>query len=109
MPLLPSLEVLVTAFGRPQKSQLHDPEPSVPSSAVTTATSRRPIFPAWSAVDDVRKTVSHDIEVAQARVHDRTGDIELYSPKYYASCTIGGILACVSGSRNGQSGMMSGD
>jgi len=34
-------------------------------------------------------------EKASAIAQAKTGGIELYSGKYYASCTVGGILACV--------------
>jgi len=62
---------------------------------------QRPIFTAWSVADDAKnkalqlsdaaateyEKVSH---IAQAKA----GGIELYSGKYYAACTVGGILAC---------------
>jgi solute carrier family 25 phosphate transporter 3 len=64
---------------------------------------QRPLFPAWSAVDDVKHTVeavgsgaSKEFEKASQKVQSKTGKIELYSAKYYASCTFGGLLACVS-------------
>ncbi len=34
-------------------------------------------------------------EKASAKAQAKTGGIELYSGKYYAACTVGGILACV--------------
>jgi solute carrier family 25 (mitochondrial phosphate transporter), member 3 len=37
-----------------------------------------------------------EFEKASSKVQAKTGGIELYSAKYYASCTLGGILACVS-------------
>jgi len=62
---------------------------------------RRSTFTAWSAVDDVenkagqlsaeaRKEYQKATEAAQAKA----GKIELYSAKYYAACTLGGLLAC---------------
>lgn len=64
-----------------------------PKSQPTAATPiRREPFPAWSAVDDVKSAGKEASRKAQAK----TGQIELYSPKYYAACTFGGLLACVS-------------
>src|SRR5436190_19133828 len=74
-----------------------EPEKPVP------APKQRPLFPAWSAVDDVKhaaKAVSSgaqkEFEKASQTVQSKTGKIELYSAQYYASCTFGGLLACVS-------------
>lgn len=57
---------------------------------------RREPFPAWSAIDDVKKTAAHEYEAASQKAQQTAGHIELYSPKYYAACTLGGLLACVS-------------
>ncbi|EEQ88499.1 hypothetical protein RJZ56_000250 [Blastomyces dermatitidis] len=61
----------------------------------------RPLFPAWSAIDDVKhkaeavgKSATKEFDKASAKVQSKTGQIELYSPKYYASCIFGGLLAC---------------
>ena len=59
-------------------------------------------FPIWSAVDDVKSKAGQLSEEAQkeyskasATAQAKAGAIELYSGKYYAACTLGGILACV--------------
>ncbi|EED12338.1 mitochondrial phosphate carrier protein, putative [Talaromyces stipitatus ATCC 10500] len=52
--------------------------------------SQRQPFPAWSAVDDVKQSYGKLSTKAQAK----TGKIEMFSPKYYAACTFGGLLAC---------------
>lgn len=36
-----------------------------------------------------------EFEKASAAAQAKTGQIELYSGKYYAACTLGGIFACV--------------
>ena len=35
-------------------------------------------------------------EKASAKAQAKVGSIELFSAKYYAACTFGGLLACVS-------------
>ena len=59
-------------------------------------------FPIWSAVDDVKSKAGQlsaeaqqEYAKASAEAQAKAGEIELYSPKYYAACTVSGILACV--------------
>ena len=68
----------------------------------TRLQARSELYPAWSVVDDVKKK-AHDLSVeaskefekASAKAQAKAGTIELYSTKYYAACTFGGLLACV--------------
>jgi hypothetical protein len=69
-----------------------------------TLVQRQP-FNAWSAVDNIKETgnkisgeVKKDYEKASQKAQGKAGKIELYSGKYYAACTFGGLLACVSNS-----------
>jgi len=62
---------------------------------------KRPLFSAWSAVDTAKdkavqltEAAQKEYEKASAKAQAKTGGIELYSAKYYAACTVGGILAC---------------
>lgn len=62
----------------------------------------RSLFPAWSAVEDVKdkagklsEKAMEEYEKASHKAQEKTGKIELYSAKYYASCTFGGLIACV--------------
>ena len=66
---------------------------------------KRPIFSAWS-VNETAETAKakagqltdaavNQYEKASTKAQAKTGGIELYSGKYYAACTVGGILACV--------------
>lgn len=62
---------------------------------------KRPIFSAWSTVDDVKAKAGQlsdeavkEFEKASSKAQAKAGAIELYSAKYYAACTVGGILAC---------------
>src|SRR5271155_5780388 len=81
-----------TPFSRPK-----------PKSAPAHGPLGRTPFPAWSAVEDAKskagalsESAVKEFEKASSKVQAKTGGIELYSAKYYASCTLGGILACVS-------------
>lgn len=42
--------------------------------------------------NEAQKEIAKASSAAQAK----TGQIELYSAKYYAACTFGGLVACVS-------------
>lgn len=62
-------------------------------------------YTAWSTIDDVKdkanklsNEAAKEFEKASAKAQAKTGTIELYSPKFYAACTLGGLLACVSSS-----------
>jgi len=62
---------------------------------------KRPIFSAWSAADTVKDKAQQlgteaqkEYEKASSKAQAKAGKIELYSGKYYAACTVGGILAC---------------
>jgi solute carrier family 25 phosphate transporter 3 len=80
------------------KKQLLRPEESPQS-----VSQRRDPFPAWSAIDDVKKKAdviaqeaAREYNIASHKAQDKAGKIELWTPKYYAACTFGGMLACVS-------------
>jgi len=107
----------------PTQGTLHDVfHPSVPfgrsaptntrpnpgPSKRTPLQARTELFPTWSAVDDAKKKANalsaeatKEFEKASAKAQAKAGHIELYSAKYYAACTFGGLLACVSDFRRG--------
>lgn len=58
------------------------------AKAVTAADLRSSVFRAWSASDDVK--------YLSDKAQEKTGKVEMYSGKYYASCVAGGLIACVS-------------
>ena len=71
----------------------------------TPLQARAELFPTWSVVDDAKKKAealsaeaTKEFEKASAKAQAKAGNIELYSAKYYAACTFGGLLACVSAS-----------
>lgn len=58
-------------------------------------------YSAWSVADDAKaKTVQlsaeaqKEFEKASIKAQAAAGKIELYSAKYYAACTFGGLMAC---------------
>lgn len=75
---------------------------SYPEQATEATPKRREPFPAWSAIDEAKKTAdaftqeaAREFDVASHKAQEKTGKIEPWTPKYYAACTVGGMLACV--------------
>ena len=63
---------------------------------------RREPFPAWSAIDEAKRTAdsiakeaSREFDATSRKAQQVTGKIEPWTAKYYAACTFGGLLACV--------------
>ncbi|KZZ91222.1 mitochondrial phosphate carrier protein [Ascosphaera apis ARSEF 7405] len=76
----------------PPSAVARDAESSSSSSSLLPK--NRTTFLAWSAVDNVKSTIEKDWDKASHKAQEKAGKIELYSPKYYAACTFGGLLAC---------------
>jgi solute carrier family 25 phosphate transporter 3 len=62
---------------------------------------RHELYGVYSVADDVKSKASElsnkaakEFDKASAAAQAKTGQIELYSPKFYAACTFGGLLAC---------------
>ncbi len=77
------------------KSQEPNPKPLQTKSARTQ-------FSIWSVAEDAKSKANmlsaeaqREIQKASAAAQAKTGQIELYSAKYYAACTFGGLVACV--------------
>ena len=94
--LFPARETLQSSFYSPLALSRLRAEPA-PYQAYEDA------FGAWSAVDDAKDKAKQlsaeaakEFEKASAKAQAKTGHIELYSGKYYAACTFGGLIACVS-------------
>lgn len=73
-----------------------------PKSKPLLVKTPRPQFPIWSATEDAKgkanalsEEAQREIKKASAAAQAKTGQIELYSAKYYAACTFGGLIACV--------------
>ena len=74
------------------------------SSRPTPYQARVELYPAYSIVDDAKNKAhklsaeaAKDFEAASQKAQAKAGKIELFSGTYYAACTFGGMLACVSG------------
>lgn len=72
------------------------------SNKESSTVKNRP-FTAWSALDDVKtkaddiaNEASREFNAASQKAQEKTGKIQPGSLKYYAACTFGGMLACVS-------------
>lgn len=80
----------------------HHPLTRATSQKNETAPTKRTFFPAWSVTEDAKSKVGQlgeeaakEYEKVSAKAQEKAGKIELYSAKYYAACTFGGLLACV--------------
>jgi solute carrier family 25 phosphate transporter 3 len=58
-------------------------------------------YSAWSPAEDLKnkagalsQEAAAELNRSSQAIHARTGQIELHSAKYYATCTLGGLLAC---------------
>ncbi|KAJ5624214.1 mitochondrial carrier [Penicillium lagena] len=78
----------------PQKQEQH-PRPAQPAQP------RREPFPAWSAIEETKKKAdafakeaAREYDVASKKAQEKAGKIEPWSAKYYAACTMGGMMAC---------------
>ncbi|KAF2035797.1 mitochondrial carrier [Setomelanomma holmii] len=97
--MFPTFSTLSQAFAgcSPLPQRLPDSKPN--SSSKWTA--RQDLYPAWSVTEDAKQkaaklgdTAVAEFEKASHKAQAKAGHIELYSPKYYAACTFGGIMAC---------------
>jgi len=77
-------------------------KPKAPVEARRTPLqARSELYTAWSVADDVKSKANalsaeatKEFEKASSKAQASAGKIELYSLKYYATCTFGGLLAC---------------
>ena len=100
-PLYPTQGILREVF----QPQSPFGQPKAPSAARPSPSRKIPPnrFTAWSAADDVKSRANalseeaqKEIAKASSKAQAKAGKIELYSSKYYAACTFGGLVACVS-------------
>lgn len=98
MPLLfPTQGTLSDAFSPLPFGRAPEPDEQQPVSK-----SQQHRYPAWSTVEDLKSkagTLSEEarteLKKAGQILQPTTGTIELYSQKYYSTCIIGGLIACV--------------
>ncbi|KAG6041554.1 hypothetical protein E4U41_003570 [Claviceps citrina] len=91
-PLFPRLETLQGSFHAPVERKLSKPTP---------LQARPELYGAYSVVEDAKgkakklsAEATKEFERASSIAQTKAGHIELYSGKYYAACTFGGLLAC---------------
>lgn len=96
--LFPRLDTLQNGFGSP-----YGPGLRRKANGLTPLQGRMELYPAYSISDDAKskakqlsKEAVEEFNAASKKAQAATGGIELFSPKYYAACTFGGLLACVS-------------
>jgi solute carrier family 25 phosphate transporter 3 len=84
-------------FGRRPASSAEAPIPPKP----TPYQARAELYPTWSVVDDAKNKANalsaeaqKEFEKASSKAQAKAGRIEMYTAKYYAACTFGGLLAC---------------
>ncbi|KAF7117819.1 hypothetical protein CNMCM5793_007122 [Aspergillus hiratsukae] len=95
--MFPSDSVILEAFNA--QNPLN--RPKVPKQAGVPGSIRREPFPAWSVIDESKKKAdaftkeaAREFDVASQKAQSKTGKIEPWTPKYYAACAFGGLLAC---------------
>ncbi|KAK8137933.1 mitochondrial phosphate carrier protein [Apiospora sp. TS-2023a] len=94
--LFPSHSILQQSFGSPV------PSPLAPQRSGATPYQARPeLYGAFSVVDDAKNKAKKlsaeaqaEFDKASAATKAKTGQLELFSPGYYAACTFGGLMAC---------------
>lgn len=98
--MLPSQGIIAGVFAsqHPLTRSKAQPQPEAPAAP---ASIKRNPFPAWSAIDDVKNKAeaigneaSREFNKGSKLAQSKTGHIEPWTPKYYAACTFGGLLAC---------------
>jgi hypothetical protein len=102
--ILPTGGALKAAF--PSSNPLIAYRTQAPEPTRTKYQARSELYGAWSVGDDAKKKASQlsdaavkEFEKTSSAAQAKVGQIELYSPKYYAACTFGGLLACVNFAR----------
>ena len=98
--LFPTLTAMNEVFSSRHPSTASRSQESTPKSLQSR---NAPYFPIWSVAEDAKSKANalseeaqRELQKASAAAQAKTGQIELYSTKYYAACTFGGLVACVS-------------
>ncbi|KAM4059476.1 mitochondrial carrier protein [Hirsutella rhossiliensis] len=79
----------------------YSPAMAAAGARPTPYQARPELYGAFSAVDDAKgkanklgNEAAREFEKASAAAQAKTGKMELYSGKFYAACTVGGLMAC---------------
>ena len=99
--LFPRQDALQKTFNSPVS--VRRPSDGSELSGRSSYRGRPELYSAFSVVDDAKgkakqlsAEATKEFEKASSAAQAKTGKIELYSGKYYAACTFGGLMACVS-------------
>lgn len=94
MSLFPTIATISQAFSSSAPPQLT-------SNGHTRHQAREELYNCYSVADDAKLKANQlsdaakkELDKASAKVQATAGHIEMYSPKFYAACTLGGLLAC---------------
>lgn len=97
--MLPPTSTLIQAFSGCSAFAHSVPEHS--SKRATKWNARHELYTAWSVADDASSKAAKlsdaavaEFEKASSKAQAKVGGVELYSAKFYAACTVGGIMAC---------------
>ncbi|KAE8148655.1 mitochondrial carrier domain-containing protein [Aspergillus avenaceus] len=96
--MFPSEDIISRTFSPQHPLTRTEKQPGLSDTADSR---KQEPFPVWSVVDDTKKKAdalakeaSREFNVASQKAQTKAGHIEPWSPKYYAACTFGGLLAC---------------
>lgn len=100
--LFPSQDNLVNAFSASGPFPCNRDSSDHQKPASSTRAAQSSLYTAWSVADDAKNKAAQlsdaavkELEKSSAKVQEKTGKIELYSPKFYAASVFGGLMACV--------------
>ena len=85
-----------------QQTFPHKPQHGLKATGnnATPYQARMDLYSAYSTIEDKAKKLSAEATAefnkASQAAQAKAGKIELFSGKYYAACTFGGLMACVS-------------
>lgn len=95
----PTQQTLNLALGGCSPFKRAAPEPQLRRASKWQA--QHELYPVWSAADDAKNKAAKlsdaavtELNKVSSKAQAKTGTMELYTPKYYAACTFGGLLAC---------------
>lgn len=95
--LFPSPQALQQSFCAPFAPRVQ----SASAPGATRFQARPELYTAYSVVDDAKNKAQKlsaeaqkEFDKASSKAQAKAGKIDLYTPKYYAACTFGGLLAC---------------
>ncbi|KAK4105398.1 mitochondrial carrier [Parathielavia hyrcaniae] len=99
MPLFPNYDTLQHTLGSPYRQGPSSSRAN--ASGPTPYQARLELYPAYSVIDDAKNKAqklsaeaTKEFEAASQKAQAKAGKMELYSGKYYAACTFGGMMAC---------------